>query len=492
MNDLSRLDALSRAILGKGWPSLSAWFMETLARFVTSRRRQLVARVGRRGGKSSTLCRFAVAFALAFDARQIPPGDIGIVAFISTTRDEANQRLRTIKAILDAIGIAWRPIEGGVELCDRPIGFKVFSATIAGVSGFTAILIICDEVAKWRDADTGANPATEVLASVRPTMATQPDARIILSSSPLGNDDAHAKSFDAGETNFQIVAHAPTWIANPTVSEAETRALEPDERVWLREYAAIPQTAKLAAFVAEHIARAFDVPDEVGSAGVRVGIIDASSVRKDAFTFGICGWRMIDGCKRLAFDVISGFDARGARRLGVDDAQKSEVIVSQICGEGSRFGVKRFVGDQRESFTLSGLFARNGMRFESLAWTSASKEAATTAVRRWLADDLLVLPNHETMRRELIAFEEKITPSGSLTFGARGSGHDDYVALLLTAAMAEQAGLLHGSPHRRASITQAILAAQERGHDPVAAVARGFGLDMSALQDFGDLRRLAR
>jgi hypothetical protein len=75
--------------MAKGWPALSAWWMETLTRFVTSRRRQLVCRVGRRGGKSSTLCRFAVAFALAYDCRSIPPGDIGVVAFISVSRDEA-------------------------------------------------------------------------------------------------------------------------------------------------------------------------------------------------------------------------------------------------------------------------------------------------------------------------------------------------------------------------------------------------------------------
>src|SRR5690606_29101698 len=121
-------------------------------------------------GKSSSLCLFAVAFALAYDVSQIPPGDVGVVAFISTTRDEASQRLRTIRAILDALRIAYRPIEHGIELVGRRIVFKVFPASIAGVSGFTAILVVCDEVAKWRDADTGANPATDVLAAVRPTM----------------------------------------------------------------------------------------------------------------------------------------------------------------------------------------------------------------------------------------------------------------------------------------------------------------------------------
>ena len=75
-------------------------------------------------------------------------------------------------AVLDALGIKHRPIDGGVELVDRPIAFKVYTASIAWVSGFTCIRAIADEAAKWRDADTGANPAREVLASLRPTMAT--------------------------------------------------------------------------------------------------------------------------------------------------------------------------------------------------------------------------------------------------------------------------------------------------------------------------------
>lgn len=451
MNALAKLDALTRALLAQGWPDLSSWWVETLTRFVTSRRRQLVCRVGRRGGKSSTLCRFAVAFALAFDTKQIPPGDIGLVAFISTTRDEASQRLRTIKAILDALGVAFRPIEGGIELADRPIAFKVFTATVAGVSGFTAILVICDEVAKWKDADSGANPASEVLASVRPTMATQLQALIILSSSPLGNDDAHAKAYDQGATDFQHVAYAPTWIANPTVSEADTRALENDPRIWSREYEAIPQDAKLAAFDVRDVARSFDRPLAMAEGKQRVGIIDASSGKKDAWTFGVCGWRQCDGERRLVFDLVSGFEGRK-----FSDQERAEVIVAQVAGEFRALGVTKVFADQRESFMLASAFARNGLRFHELPWTASSKEIAVTTVRRWLADDLLVLPNHARLRAELLRFEEKITAAGGFTFGARGSGHDDYVALLLTAAMADTAGHVRGSPHVKMNATSAV------------------------------------
>jgi hypothetical protein len=146
---MQRFDALDRLLVAKGFPATSPWWRQTLADFYAQHVRQLVLRVGRRGGKSSTLSRVAVLEAL-YGEHRIPPGDVGVVAFISVTRDEANQRLRLIKAILDAVGVEWRPADGGVELERRPILFKVFAATMAGVVGFTGVACFCDEVARWR------------------------------------------------------------------------------------------------------------------------------------------------------------------------------------------------------------------------------------------------------------------------------------------------------------------------------------------------------
>jgi hypothetical protein len=489
MNTLETLDILNRAI-ARSWPELSSWWMETLTRFVASRRRQLVARVGRRGGKSSTLCRFAVAFALAFDCSKIPPGDVGVVAFISVSRDEASQRLRMIRALLDALGVAWHPVEGGVELDDRPIVFKIFTGTIAGVSGFTAILVILDEVAKMRDAETGANPATEVLASVRPTMATQPDARIILSSSPMGNDDAHAKAFDMGESDFQVVAYAPTWEANPNITEQETHDLEPDPRVWAREYQGAPQDARCAAFETLSVLRAFETREQVGAPSGTVCIIDASSTKQDDFAYGFCSWRMVDGKRRLYFDAVSGFP--GGRK-SADDPTRFDAIVAEIAAHARRYDVTHVFGDQRDSFPLESAFRRQGLKFTEVTWTPKSKEEATMFVRRLLADDLLILPEHSKLKSQLLGFEEKFTASGMLTFGARGTQHDDYASLLLTAAMADQAKHLYGSPYGRKTLTQLTIERWREGRrDPMGEVVEALGGNLTHLRDYQRLRGLIR
>src|SRR4051812_16685676 len=90
-------DVQDEGLVAASFPPVSPWWRQQIERFFRSGRRQLVLRVGRRGGKSSTLCRVAVAWAL-FGAFSVPPGDIGIVAFVSVSRDESAQRLRTIEA----------------------------------------------------------------------------------------------------------------------------------------------------------------------------------------------------------------------------------------------------------------------------------------------------------------------------------------------------------------------------------------------------------
>jgi len=106
-------------------------------------------------------------------------------------------------------------------------------------------------------------------------------------------------------------------------------------------------------------------------------------------------------------------------------------------------GIRIAYGDQRESLSLQSLFSQNGITYTPIPWTSASKPRAVEIVRRWLTDDQIALPNHLVLKREMLAFQEKILPSGQLSFTGRRGGHDDHVALLLTGALAAEQGALH-------------------------------------------------
>lgn len=438
---LARLAGVRSTLTSKSWPDLSPWWAALLERFVRSGCLQLVARVGRRGGKSSTACIFAVAFALTYAGLGlVPPGDVGWVVFVSVRRDEAMSRLRTIEAVLRVLGVKFVPAEGdAIIIAGTNIGFRVQACNVAAVSGWTSILIVADEVAKYRDADTGANPATEVLAALRPTMATQPLARIFLISSPLGPDDAHARAFDAGDSEFQLTAFAESWVANPTLTEEDTRRLEPDPKLHAREYGAKPSQAVSSAFEADQVLAAIG-PVSIAPVPPPLLLLDASAGKGDSFVWALAQRFMADGRERIRVGGMSGFEGR------FHASWTSDRAIEWLATSARKTAyVQSAVGDGYSDYFLIPALQKHGINYTTLPWSNESKVAAVGRVRQWLRDGVLVVepgPEAEKWKAEMIAFREKLTASGFTTFGARHGGHDDRVALILNLAMADIAGML--------------------------------------------------
>src|SRR5439155_20613468 len=61
---LRRFDEMDARLVRLGFHATSPWWRAELERFLRSGRHRWVLRVGRRGGKSSFLCRLAIAWAL--------------------------------------------------------------------------------------------------------------------------------------------------------------------------------------------------------------------------------------------------------------------------------------------------------------------------------------------------------------------------------------------------------------------------------------------
>jgi hypothetical protein len=127
-------------------------------------------------------------------------------------------------------------------------------------------------------------------------------------------------------------------------------------------------------------------------------------------------------------------------RVGSDDIAKRIKKMSQ------RYDTRAVISDQREQLFLEGTLKREDLRLTAYPWTAASKPRAIEIVRRWFADGLIALPRHDQMRRELLSFQETVTAAGQFTYGARRSGHDDFVSLLVTAAHAELDADIYQSP----------------------------------------------
>lgn len=294
---------LEERLSDQGFHHLSDWWRYSLKAFYESGKQCGIFRVGRGGAKSTTLTRVAGAEGLCAQ-RHVPPGQRYIWPFISASTEDANRRIQEIQAILRAVDIR-APIKSpqtGKKLIDlndihgNRISFVSFAATIASVSGPTAIGGTIDEEAKLRDRTHNTNPASEILVSLLQTFRANPNARLIRSSSAWTDHGSHAESIAAGDTSVNYIArlgapfldatidglkaveelersrgnradadrvsayyqtldatspNVPTWIANPTVSAMGSRllldamparALEglSSTQYWLRENASQP------------------------------------------------------------------------------------------------------------------------------------------------------------------------------------------------------------------------------------------------------------
>lgn len=459
--------ALDARLTAKGHRPLTPWWKGELARFYGHpTARALVARVGRGGAKSHTSTKISLNEVL-FGNWNVPPGERHFWAFVSISKDEAAQRLTLLERFLSDLGVGYDRKGDEIHLHDLPLGWRVMACQVASTSGFRCIGRSLDELAKWRNSD-GANPAREVAASTAAMMVTHPSARSVLISSPLGTLDYHAERFDLGDTGDQLTAHAASWIANPDgISEVQTRQLEPDRKVWLREYAAIPQAQFGSAFDPELVALAFRVVPMARRLPA-IGIVDASSGGGDAFAYGVASYaeppdphtglmnvfragvrihpetqEPLDLALPPPSLVMHHVDAIEGRFKGTITG---DAIINRVAANFREWGVQTVVGDQRESLFLSSEFARRNMMFRELPWTNAGKIDAVRHIREHLGRRTLILPARDKLKRELLGYAERITATGAITYSARSSGHDDEASLVMTLAMAELERLVPGSP----------------------------------------------
>lgn len=422
---LERYDEVDAKLVSAGFPPTSPWWRATIRRWYRSGRRRGVLRVGRRGGKSSSLSRLGTVEAL-YGHHDIPPGDTGVVAIVSTTLPEAADRLNTICTILNTLGVAYKPWGNGVlgvRVVGKRVGFRVFCASIVGVSGFTGIFLFLDEVAKWKDRETGANPATEVLRSIRPTTATQPNAREVMSSSPFGMLDAHFDAFEEGETAQQIVAQAASWEANPTLTEEATHDLETDESAWLREYKAIPQAEVESSLLSEALVDAamrsapVELPREAGRR--YVAAMDPAT-RRHVWTLVVAtqGW---DAVRRIA--LAREWRPKPGLKLSSKD------VLAEIALLLKPYGLKWVITDQHAADQLAELARTAGLTLVEQAWTPINKRDAFEHVRHLLSTTppMLELPPDPHVKLDLLGIRKRITRTGVTYELAEQRGrHSDY------------------------------------------------------------------
>jgi Phage Terminase len=313
--------------------------------------------VGRRGGKSIVLALIAVFLATFIDwTPYLSPGERGTVMVIATDRRQARVIFRYVQAFLSRVpmlaALIERETSDTIDLSNG-VTIEILTANFRTVRGYTLIAALLDELAFWRSEES-ANPDTEILAAIRPAMASISGAMLLCASSPYARRGALWNAFKRhfGKPSPTLVWKADTRTMNPTISQGLIdEAIEDDPASAAAEYGA-EFRVDVETYVPREVVEAAVVPGryELGPISTvhYFAFVDPSGGTSDSMTLAIAH-REKDG--RAVLDAIR------ERRPPFSP----EDVTSEFARLLKAFRVGKVVGDRyggewpRERFRLHGV-----------------------------------------------------------------------------------------------------------------------------------------
>ena len=438
--------------------------------------RELWARVGRRGRKSSTAALIAV-FETLFGGHEahLMPGEKGMIACISKDLAGSNVVARFAKTYLDALGITWSPSRLGnvqiVQLDGVRFDIALLASNTTAPRGWPIPVVVLDEFAHVpidSGSDEYVNSDRGILSAVKPAMAQFPSAKLIGISTPLGCSGVFHESVEAalGSTDADVLAvEGPTWEWSPDVTEERTHELETDPDVHAREYGAQPSANEGLAFVQSDVMRCFEPRPEYYIRRQPFMIVDAAE-SADTFAFASAQWCVPDRSQHyqlakpppgsgLSPDVyvgrardengaevpipqaqrdllylgeIGGYDGPTVRQLGMDR------VVADLASLAKSRGCSHVIGDDRAGPYLEALFSQHGVRFGFVNYAN-KKHEAVVMVRSWMRDGQLLIQDHAEMKSQLRRYRRFVSGGAvPFTYGQRNV-RDDFACLPITLAV---------------------------------------------------------
>lgn len=398
---------------------------------------------GRRAGKSRMSALAAVFIAVRRAHRAtLAPGELGVIPVIAADRDQARQVLAYLKGICATE--TFRPYVS--RILKDSVAFttgalvRVKAASYQRVRGFTSPAVVCDEVAFWQNADQSANPDSEILAALRPSMLTVPDALLLAISTPYA---ARGELFKAHERFYgKDDARVLVWNADTVSMHASddnaaevARAFEDDAVAAASEYGAdghVVFRTDVQAFLDRETVRACtlvgvrELPRVAGRTYVAFADTAGGS-GGDSFTLAIAH-RDKD---RAVLDLIRE----------VRPPFAPEAVVGEFAAVLQAYGLRRVTSDNYAAEWPREQFRKHGVTCEKSARVKSAIYGEALPI---LNSGRAALLDHEKLARQLCQLERRVARGGKDSIDHPRGGHDDVAnsacgALVLAAGTPGQA-----------------------------------------------------
>lgn len=379
--------------------------------------------IGRRGGKDVAAAVQLVYLALCCPWK-LARGEIGVALLLAVDRAQVRVAFNYIKGVLESVPLLAAEVDNITAdriVLKNGIEIQVGTSDYAAVRGRTVVVAILDEYAFWIQ-----EQATEVVRALRPTMATQPDARLIVITSVYASTGPAFEMFARwGQDNpRELVVRGTTRDFNPTVAQCFIDAeIEADPQAASAEYLSIPRS-DVESFIDRALldSRTRVEPREVphltlhsGGGAIRYfGAVDISGGRGDAAAAAVV-LRRAD----RPDDVI----VAAVRRWPAPHDPK------EVAGEAAAFfrsyGLCSAYTDAYGAELSMSIYRDSGI---GLIASEVSTSEAFLGLLPLLSTGRLELPDDPHLRRELLALERRTGRSGRDAVGHPPRGHDDVAA----------------------------------------------------------------
>lgn len=375
--------------------------------------------VGRRGGKTRAAgVLVAYVGGLCDHTGYLAPGERGVIPILAASMTQAGRAFMHARGILEhspqlADLIDGEPTADTIRLTTK-VDIEVRPANFRTVRSVTAVAAVCDEIAFWH-VDGAANPDTEILNALRPSLATTGGPLLVISSPYAKRGELYGtfrRDFGAEADPLVLVAKGPSRTFNSTLSQRVVdRAYGRDAVAAASEYGGEFRN-DVQAFIDRDVV---DACVSVGTSERRPvawvqyrAFVDPSGGSNDAMTLAI------------------GHDEDGQVVLDAVRERKPPfspaAVVADFAEVLKSYGISSVTGDR-----YAGEWPRERFREAGIAYDLADRP------RSDLYRDMLPLLNsrtvdlldNPTLVTQIVGLERRVARGGKESIDHAPNGHDD-------------------------------------------------------------------
>jgi hypothetical protein len=374
---------------------------------------------GRRSGKSLMSSVIAVFLALFHDFQQyLSPGERAIIQIIASDRAQAKLILDYVRGIFETNPVFGQYVEQDFREAihlNNSVSIEVMSCSFRSIRGRSVAAVIFDEIAFFFS--DGHKPDSEILAAVRPGLATFGDAsKLIAISSPYSRSGVlyeHWERYWGKPDKNVLFWRAPTRIMNPTISqELIDSEMQKDRSAAESEWMASWRSDIEGFLDPELVKTAAVLPGTLGYQNYTVyqAFCDPSGGRADTFTLAIGHYDFEKS--KYTIDRLDAWPA---------PFNPSEVV-SEAAAILRRYRCNRVKGDR-----YSAAWVEESFKKESIVYSQSelSKSKLYLELEPLINTQQILIPKDKNLINELLNLERKTGRSGRDSVDHPPKGSDD-------------------------------------------------------------------